>query len=98
MLDNLRHLDWEHRDIEAQMSSLWVVPHEAWYSAQRAWRGDGTRLGWYVNFQEPLRQASNAIRTMDLALDLVVDADGPNSSKIGATSTSSARTGSSPTR
>lgn len=76
MLDNLRFADWKHRDVVAQMSSLWLIPHEAWYSAQRAWPAHGTRLGWYVNFQEPLRQLPNALRTMDLALDLVVDLDG----------------------
>jgi hypothetical protein len=76
MLDNLRFVDWGHRDVVAPMSSLWLVPHGAWYSAQRAWPTDGTRLGWYVNFQEPLRQLPNALRTMDLALDLVVDLDG----------------------
>jgi hypothetical protein len=76
MLDNLRYADWGHRDVVAQMSSLWVVPHDAWYSAQRAWLTDGTRSGWYVNFQEPLRQVLNTLRSMDLALDLVVDPDG----------------------
>lgn len=76
MLDNLRYVDWGHRDVVAAMSSLWLVPHDAWYSAQRAWPADGTRLGWYVNFQEPIRQFPNALRTMDLALDLVVDLDG----------------------
>lgn len=39
-------------------------------------RFKGTRLGWCVNIQEPLRQAPNALRTMDLALDLIVDLDG----------------------
>lgn len=76
MLDNLRYADWNHRDVVAPMSSLWLVPHDAWYSAQRAWPADGTRLGWYVNCQEPLRQLPNALRTIDLALDLIVDLDG----------------------
>ena len=76
MLENLRHVDWLHRDVTAPISSLWIVPHGAWYSAQRGWLPNGDQLGWYINFQEPLEQHRNTLRTMDLALDLVVHPDG----------------------
>lgn len=76
MLDNLRHVDWLHRDVPASISSLWIIPHGAWYCAQRGWLPNGDRLGWYVNFQEPVVQRPNALRTMDLALDLVVHPNG----------------------
>jgi hypothetical protein len=81
MLDNLRFVDWNLRDVEAPHSTLYLLIPGAWFAVWRSWVPDGTRLGWYVNFQEPFRRVGPGIRTMDLALDLVVAPGGERTLK-----------------
>ena len=49
---------------------------DCWFSVSRMFDSDGALLCWYVNFQRPPVWRPDGWDTSDLALDLVVDADG----------------------
>ena len=67
---------WQHRELEWDVDTLVLMragdSHAIWVS----WLASGEHWGWYVNLQEPFRRSEIGFETMDLALDLIIDADG----------------------
>jgi hypothetical protein len=68
--------EWAFGDAEWDVDTLQLTRTGERYSVWVSWRPDGQPLGWYVNFQEPLRRTPLGIATMDWVLDLIVDLDG----------------------
>jgi predicted RNA-binding protein associated with RNAse of E/G family len=52
------------------------VVSERWFTVARMYAEDGALVRWYVNFERPPLWRNSGWDTMDLALDLVVEADG----------------------
>jgi hypothetical protein len=46
-----------------------------WYAIGVSWLPGHEHWGWYVNLQRPLRRSAIGFETMDLALDVIIDAD-----------------------
>lgn len=64
--------DWVWKD----RRFLILTEPASYYSISLRWSEAGEFLGWYVNFEEPAVRTLIGLDTTDLALDLVVDADG----------------------
>lgn len=58
-----------------------IVPRERWYAVDLEYDADRAFVGYYVNFQEPIRTTAQGYDTVDLVLDLVVDPDGSSRMK-----------------
>jgi hypothetical protein len=67
--------DWVFRDLEWDVSTLWLMREGDWHALWVSWHNGGEPLGWYVNLQEPFRRTRRGFETMDLALDLVIELD-----------------------
>ena len=67
--------DWVFEDAEWDASTLVLMRPGEWHAVWCSWR-DGEHLPWYVNLQEPFRRTSKGFETMDLALDVIIHADG----------------------
>jgi len=72
---SLEHRDWLLGEHVWDVSSLWIVRPDDWYTVLVSWRPDGSHLGWYVNLQEPMRRNPSGFEAMDLMLDIVVESD-----------------------
>jgi hypothetical protein len=68
--------DWDHVDSEWDVSTLWFVWPGEWHAVWVSWFEPGVHWGWYGNLQEPYVRTTRGIRTMDLMLDVLVEADG----------------------
>ncbi len=58
-----------------EVSTLVLLRPDDWHAVWVSWREHGENWGWYVNFQRPFTRTAHSIQTMDLMLDIVVDAD-----------------------
>jgi Protein of unknown function (DUF402) len=67
--------DWVFRDAEWDVDTLSLMRRGDWHAVWVSWLPSGEHWGWYVNFQEPFRRSRRGFETMDLMLDLIVDAD-----------------------
>lgn len=70
-------IDWVLGDgVWADNAVLMLTRPGTAHSFWAFWRGhDWTFLGWYVNFQDPLRRTDSGVDTADHVLDLVIDPD-----------------------
>jgi predicted RNA-binding protein associated with RNAse of E/G family len=68
--------DWVLEDSAWDVSTLWLLRPEDWHAVWVSFKPGAVHWGWYLNFQEPARRTARALQTMDLALDIVVEADG----------------------
>ncbi len=73
------------RDLEDWVSvpQIWtggslvrIVPRERWYAVDLEYDAERAFVGYYVNFQEPLRATTRGFDTVDLVLDIVINPDG----------------------
>jgi hypothetical protein len=71
----LSRCDWVLEDHQWDVSTLWLLEHQAWHAVWVSFLPDGRHLGWYVNLQEPYRRTERGIQAMDLMLDIVVSPD-----------------------
>jgi protein associated with RNAse G/E len=72
---SLEHEDWLLGEHVWDVSSLWILRPEDWYTILVSWRPDGSHLGWYINLQEPMRRNPIGFEAMDLMLDVVLEPD-----------------------
>jgi len=71
----MRHDRWAFVDRVWRMDTLWLIPAEAHHAVWCCW-DDGRFLGWYVNFQTPLRAVGpERHHYMDLLIDARVAPD-----------------------
>jgi len=75
IVENLQRRDWVLGEHIWDVSSLWILHPGAWHAVWVSWSGPGIHLGWYINFQYPLRRTEIGIESMDLMLDVVVEPD-----------------------
>jgi len=68
--------EWTFRELEWDVDTLQLWRPGDWHSTWVSWLPDGTHWGWYVNIQLPFERTPRGLRTMDLVLDVIVDADG----------------------
>ena len=68
--------EWLHRELEWDVDTLSLMRPGAWHALWVSWLPNGEHWGWYVNLQRPFRRSRLGFETMDLALDLIIDADG----------------------
>jgi hypothetical protein len=68
--------EWLHRELEWDVDTLSLMRPGAWHALWVSWLPSGEHWGWYVNLQRPFRRSRLGFETMDLALDLIIDADG----------------------
>jgi len=67
---------WVSKDLVwAGGSLIRLAEREAWHCVDVEFDAAGEFIGWYVNFQEPVRRAGSRFDTVDLVLDLVVAPD-----------------------
>src|SRR5690606_40137632 len=69
--------DWVLEEREIDVSSLWLMESGANHTVRVSWAEDGHHIGWYVNLEEPFTRTERRLQTMDLMLDIVIDAEGP---------------------
>ena len=55
--------------------ALWLVRFGDHHATVPMWNEAGTFVGWYVNFQEPLRRTADGFETMDLVFDMLIGPD-----------------------
>jgi hypothetical protein len=67
--------DWVFADHEWDVSTLWLIKPDSWHATWVSFLPDGSHLGWYINFQEPVQRTANGIQAMDLMLDILVSPD-----------------------
>jgi hypothetical protein len=67
--------DWVYEDHTWDVSTLWLIEPDSWHATWVSFLADGSHLGWYVNFQEPLERTADGIQAMDLMLDIIVSPD-----------------------
>jgi len=68
--------DWVSRDLVwAGGSAIRLAEPGVWHCVDVEFDEAGEFIGWYVNFQEPIRRAGSRFDTVDLVLDLVVAPD-----------------------
>lgn len=72
---SLKHRDWLLGQHVWDVSSLWIVRPDDWYTILVSWRPDGSHLGWYINLQRPMQRNSVGFEAMDLMLDIVLEPD-----------------------
>ena len=53
-----------------------VLQRDHWYAVDLEYDAERVFVGYYVNFQEPLRSTALGFDTVDLVLDLVIDPSG----------------------
>ena len=75
VIANLELGDWVLTDHVWDVSTLWIMRPGDWHAAWASWRADGTKLGWYINLQEPFVRTEAGIDAMDLMLDIVAEPD-----------------------
>lgn len=68
--------EWVHRELEWDVDTLSLMRPRAWHALWVSWLPSGEHWGWYVNLQRPFRRTALGFETMDLALDLIIDAHG----------------------
>ncbi len=68
--------EWEFAETPWDSATLQIWPRDAWHAIWISWRADGSRWGFYGNIQLPFERSRLGVRTMDLALDVLVDRDG----------------------
>lgn len=68
--------DWVMADAEWHTDTLQFWRAGEWQSMWVSWLPSGEHWGWYVNLQLPYERFALGFRTMDLALDVIVDPDG----------------------
>ena len=73
--DLLIRCDWNLADSVWDVSNLWLLREGEWHAVWVSYLETGEHWGWYVNLQEPFRRSRCGIQTMDLMLDILVDAD-----------------------
>jgi len=73
--DLLIRCDWNLADSVWDVSNLWLLREGDWHAVWVSYLETGEHWGWYVNLQEPFRRSERGIQTMDLMLDILVDAD-----------------------
>jgi hypothetical protein len=66
---------WTHRELAWDVDTLVLVRRDDWYAIGVSWLPGHEHWGWYVNLQRPLRRSAIGFETMDLALDVIIDAD-----------------------
>lgn len=71
---SLTLLDWVHVDNEWDVDSLWLMREGDWHATWVCWR-EWELWGWYINLQEPFTRTPLGFQTMDLELDVVIEAD-----------------------
>lgn len=72
-----RSAEWVSTDLVwAGGSLIRLIEPCAWQCVDVEFDAAGNFIGWYVNFQEPVRRTTLGFDTVDLVLDLVVAADG----------------------
>ena len=69
--DLLSRCDWELRSSVWDISTIMILREGEWHSDWVSYLATGAHFGYYINLQEPFRRAEDAIRTMDLMLDIV---------------------------
>lgn len=67
--------DWVLADFTWDVSTLVLVRPEQWHAVWVSWRETGENWGWYINFQRHMVRTAQAVQTMDLMLDIVVEPD-----------------------
>lgn len=68
--------NWVPKDlIWAGGSLIRLAAPGVWHCVDVEFDDAGEFIGWYVNFQEPIRRAGSRFDTVDLVLDLVVAPD-----------------------
>jgi hypothetical protein len=72
----LRLDEWEFADTPWDSTTLQIWARDAWHAIWVSWRPDGSRWGFYGNIQLPFERTTCGVRTMDLALDVIVERDG----------------------
>lgn len=72
---NLDRGDWVMGEHAWDVSSLWILEPNDWYSIWVSWLADGSHLGWYINMQRPMRRNTVGFEAMDLMLDIVAEPD-----------------------
>lgn len=71
----LQNNSWDYLDRVWKMSTLWVIPRGSYHATWWCWSGEDL-LGWYVNFQWPLRVgAGRRLQYMDMMVDARVGPD-----------------------
>jgi predicted RNA-binding protein associated with RNAse of E/G family len=75
MAECLASGEWILEDSVWDVSTLWLQRDEDWHAIWVSFLENGEQWGWYVNFQEPTRRTARGVRTMDLALDIIVEPD-----------------------
>jgi predicted RNA-binding protein associated with RNAse of E/G family len=70
-------LDGSWTTVERVYPSRSLIVHRPgqWCSVWLMWTAGGEFHGWYANFEEPWRERVDGYETVDMALDIVVDAD-----------------------
>ncbi|SDD46437.1 DUF402 domain-containing protein [Nocardioides lianchengensis] len=67
---------WAGVDTWGGTTVLQLHRADDWYAVWRMFEGDRD-LGWYVNFEAPIRRGHARFETLDYGLDLVIPPDGP---------------------
>jgi Protein of unknown function (DUF402) len=67
--------EWSYRDAEWEVNTLSLMHAGDWHALWISWLPSGEHWGWYGNVQEPFHRTERGFQTMDLVLDVVVDAD-----------------------
>ena len=66
---------WHHRELVWEVDTLQLLRTGDWHAVWVSWRPGFEPWGWYVNLQQPFRRSGLGFETMDLALDVIVEAD-----------------------
>lgn len=69
------HKDWVLQERVWDVSTLWFMQADQGFAIWVSWLGPNEFWGWYVNLQEPFSRTPRTVQTMDLALDVLVEAD-----------------------
>jgi predicted RNA-binding protein associated with RNAse of E/G family len=75
-LEAMRTCMYNVVEISLDVSTLNFFREGSWARVTVGWDGNGTFLGWYVNFELPPQLTDSGIQTMDLILDAVVTPEG----------------------
>ena len=71
----LRLGEWVFVDAAWDVATLALMRAGDWHAVWVSWLDSGEHWGWYVNLQKPYRRTACGFATMDLMLDVIVDAD-----------------------
>jgi len=67
--------EWSFVDAAWDVTTLCLMRAGEWHATWVSWLESGEHWGWYVNLQQPYRRTDCGFATMDLALDVIIDAD-----------------------